>query len=114
MITPASALLNYPKGLRVLGIDIDPLRLNEPIHVLVASTSSRTPCPECGRYAKRVHSHYQRTLRDLPCAGRGMVAHLLVRRFRCTSRRCTTKVFCERLGDLAEPYARRTTRMNIS
>ena len=114
MITPASTLLNYPKGLRVLGIDIDPLRLQEPIHLLVASTSSRTPCPECGRYANRVHSRYQRTLRDLPCIGRGLVAHLLVRRFRCTSRRCTTKIFCERLGELAQPYARRTTRMNTS
>ena len=42
------------------------------------------------------------------------MTHLRVRRFRCTSPRCTTKVFCERLGELAQPYARRTTRMNQS
>ena len=27
---------------------------------------------------------------------------------------CTTKLFCERLGELAEPYAHRTKRMNQS
>jgi len=114
MITPSTALLNYPKGLHVLGIDIDPLDLQAPIQVLIASTSRRTRCPHCGRYANRVHSRYQRTLHDLPCAGRAIVAHLRVRRFRCTSPRCTTKVFCERLGELAEPYAHRTKRMNAS
>lgn len=114
MTTQSSAFLNYPKGLRVLGIDIDPLDLNEPLHVLIASTSRRTRCPRCGRYANRVHSRYQRTLQDLPCVGRGIVAHVQVRRFRCLSRRCTTKLFCERLGELAEPYAHRTRRMNKS
>ncbi len=109
-----SALLDYPKGLRVLGIDIDPLERKKPIHVLIATTASRTRCPHCGRYANRVHSRYQRTLRDLPCAGRALVAHVRVRRFRCSARLCTTKVFCERLGELAEPYARRTRRMNTS
>ena len=114
MTTPSTAVLNYPKGLRVLGIDIDPLDLKAPIHVLIATTSPRTRCPHCGRYANRVHSRYHRTLRDLPCAGRALVAHLQVRRFRCTSPRCTTKLFCERLGELAEPYAHRTRRLNTS
>ena len=114
MTTQSSALLNYPKGLRVLGIDVDPLDLKEPIHVLIASTVRRTRCPHCGRYAHRVHSRYQRTLHDLPCLGRGLVAQVQVRRFRCTSPRCTTKLFCERLGELAEPYAHRTTRMKAS
>ena len=114
MTTPSTAVLNYPKGLRVLGIDVDPLDLKAPIHVLVTTTPPRTRCPHCGRYANRVHSRYHRTLRDLPCAGRALVAHLQVRRFRCTSPRCTTKLFCERLGELAEPYAHRTRRMNLS
>src|ERR1700682_3728348 len=100
MTTLASALLNYPKGLCVLGIDIDPPDLKEPIQVLIASTVRRTRCPRCGRYANRVHSRYQRTLHDLPCVGRGMVAQVQVRRFRCTSPRCTTKLFCERLDEL--------------
>jgi transposase len=114
MTTLSTALLNYPKGLRILGIDIDPLDLQAPIHVLIATTSPRTRCPRCGRYANRVHSRYHRTLHDLPCAGRALVAHLLVRRFRCTSPRCTTKLFCERLGEFAEVYAHRTRRMNTS
>jgi transposase len=114
MTTPSTALLCYPKGLRVLGIDIDPLDLKAPIHVLIASTSRRTRCPRCGRYANRVHSRYHRTLHDLPCTGRAIVAHLQVRRFRCMSPRCTTKLFCERLGELADPYAHRTKRTNAS
>ena len=63
MTTQSSALLNYPQGLRVLGIDIDPLNLTTPIHVLIATTTTRTRCPHCGRYSNRVHSRYQRTLR---------------------------------------------------
>jgi len=108
------ALLDYPKDLRVLAIDIDPLDLQAPIHVLIATISPRTRCPHCGRYTHRVHSRYHRTLRDLPCAGRALVAHLQVRRFRCNSPLCKTKLFCERLGELAEPYAHRTRRMNTS
>lgn len=114
MITPSTALLHYPIGLRVLGIDSDPLDLQAPLHVLIAATARRSRCPHCGRYAYRVHSRYQRTLHDLPCAGRALVAHLRVRRFRCTSPHCTTQLFCERLGDLAAPYAHRTRRMNQS
>lgn len=34
MMIQSFALLNYPKGLRVLGLDIDPLDLTAPIHVL--------------------------------------------------------------------------------
>jgi transposase len=114
MTATFSALLQYPKGLRVLGIDIDPVDLAEPIHVLIATTSRRAQCPHCGRYSHRVHSVYHRTLRDLACAGRSLIAHVCVHRFRCTAARCKTKVFCERLGSLAEPYARRTSRMNTS
>ena len=114
MTNLVSTLLNYPKGLRVLGIDIDPLDLTEPIPILIASTSRRVRCPHCGRYTNRVHSRYYRTLHDLPCVGRGMVAHLQVRRFRCTSPGCTTKLFCERLGEFAERYAHRTTRMKAA
>src|SRR5260221_11312650 len=40
MTTPASAWLDYSKGLRVLGIEIDPRELKEPIHVLDATTSA--------------------------------------------------------------------------
>lgn len=40
------------------------------------------------------------------------MVHVRVRRFRCMRKRCTTKMFCERLGELAEPYARRTRRLN--
>ena len=69
MITPSTTLLNYPKGLRVLGIDVDPLDLGAPIHMLIASTARRMRCPHCGGYASRIHSRYQRTLHDLPAPG---------------------------------------------
>jgi transposase len=114
MTTTLSTLLQYPKGLRVLAIDIDPVDLAEPIHVLIAATARRAQCPHCGRYSHRVHSLYHRTLRDSSCAGRSLIAHVSVHRFRCTAVRCKTKIFCERLGELAEPYARRTSRTNTS
>ena len=50
------AFCTLSKWLRVLRIDIGPLDLGEPIHVLMATTFARTRRPRCGRYSNRVHS----------------------------------------------------------
>lgn len=65
----------------------------------------------CGRVSNRVHSRYHRTLGDLPFGGRNVVIVISVRRFKCDGKRCTRRIFCERLGTMARPYARRTNRI---
>jgi transposase len=55
-----------------------------------------------------VHSHYTRTLADLPWAGLAVQLRLTVRKFRCPLVTCPQQIFTERLPTLAPRYARRT------
>ncbi len=81
------------------------------LHLAVVGTRRWARCPCCQRRSKRRHSHYERTLADLPCAGASVVLHLRVRRFVCRVRWCPRQIFAERLPDLVAPYARRTGRL---
>src|SRR5215213_3161536 len=70
-------------------------------------------CPECGTAARRIHSHYQRLLSDLPMAGWTVRLRLLARRFRCDAAGCRRCVFTERFDpDVLAPWARRTNRLD--
>ena len=76
---------------------------------LVTRPTRRTaPCPVCTRRSRRVHSQYQRTLADLPLAGRPVVLRVQVRRFRCVNPTCPRAIFAERLPRLGPVRARRT------
>lgn len=94
------------------GMRLDDLVLTPTTVVaLLVSTSSTTACPRCATTTDRVHSHYRRTVADLPCHGRILALRLLVRRFRYTNPACTQHIFCERLPQLLLAHARSTTRL---
>ena len=81
---------------------------------LVVKVSSTTPsscCPLCLQPSSHIHSYYHRTLKDAPCVGRQLQLILTVRKFLCRNPDCSRKVFTERIADLAEPWARMTTRL---
>ena len=78
-----------------------------------AITATR-PCPDCGQLAIRIHSRYQRVVRDLPVSAQAVHLHLHVRRFFCDAAECTRRTFAERLPDLAPPHAQRTVRFTQS
>jgi transposase len=59
----------------------------------------------------RVHSTYDRELRDLPWQGRPVTLRVRARRFRCLNPSCPRQSFAERLAEAAEPAARRTGRL---
>ena len=84
----------------------------EMISFSVESTRPSVCCPLCGQETARLHSHYLRTLADLPCGGRSVRLSLRVRRFRCKAAGCPRKIFAERLPSVVEPYARKTTRLH--
>jgi transposase len=84
---------------------------SERVTVDVHTTASRSFCPGCQSEASRVHSHYQRTLADLPLAHIPVQLHLHVRRFFCDNTTCTRKTFSEPVPGLALRFARRTTRL---
>jgi len=102
--TLLNALLPHLRGLRLERVSVADTGLT-----LVLTTTRRTAqCPLCARRSHRVHSRYQRTLDDLPWAGRAVVLHVWVRRFFCRNRRCPRAIFAERLPQLVAPRARRT------
>lgn len=70
------------------------------------ATRKRAQYPLCHRWAKRAHSRYDRTIRDLPWAGRPVVICPQVRRFFCDNPRCTRRIFAERAPDLAPARGR--------
>jgi transposase len=77
----------------------------------LVSTAAAASCPRCGIPSDRVHSHYRRTVADLPCQDRPVALRLLVRRFRCVESACPQRIFCERLPGLLDAHARTTDRL---
>lgn len=84
----------------------------EAVSFTIASTSLPAICPVCARETARLHSHYGRTVADLPWSGRHVRLFLNVRKFRCPQEGCPRRVFTERLPDLVESYARKTVRLH--
>lgn len=78
----------------------------------MAVTQTTAVCPRCQQSSHRIHSHYQRTVRDLNWADYNVTLHLSVRKFFCDGVICPQRIFTERLPQLCAPYARRTQRLN--
>src|SRR5262249_49224785 len=81
------------------------------ITLRVRSTQATVPCPLCTTPARRIHSHYERTLADLPWAAYRVRLQLRVRKWFCRNRSCPRHIFTERLPTVAAPWARRTLRL---
>jgi hypothetical protein len=81
------------------------------ITLAVQSTQTSASCPLCATPAKRIHSHYERTLADLPWAQYRVQLQLRVRKWLCRNRHCPRQPFTERLATVAAPWARRTLRL---
>jgi len=95
-------------------LHLEAWQLNEATAQLtlrVTSTQALAHCPVCRFPTRRIHSHYQRTLADLPWAHVRVVLQLGVRKFFCANGRCTRCIFTERLPQLVAPWARRTLRL---
>lgn len=103
----SSALFSLP------GCAVDEVRLTASTVILVAHTTAATgACPLCGQRSSRVHSHYQRTPRDLPFGTRPVRLLVRVRRFFCDQSTCSRRTFAERLPDLLPVNAQRTARFS--
>ena len=80
------------------------------IVIHLASTHRIAHCPLCHCPTHRVHSHYERTLKDLPLAQFSLVILLVVGKFFCLNDSCERRIFSERLPTVVAPWARRTVR----
>jgi transposase len=81
------------------------------ITLLISSTQAEPRCPGCHVPARYVHSRYTRTLADLPWSGYAITWRLRVRKLFCHNRKCSRRIFTERLPGLVAPWARRTLRL---
>ena len=102
-----------PDGAEVV---LDQLRVQGRDRILMVLRPAReaSSCPLCQRRSDRIHSWYQRRLRDLPWEGIPVRIELRVRRFFCDSGGCPQRIFTEQLAKSAPRYARRTSRLSLA
>ena len=102
----ATQFLLLPADLHVEEVLLEKNRLM----LVLSSTQLTAACPHCSSLSAHVHSHYTRTLVDLPCQERAVVLRVQVRRFFCPAAACAHRTFAEQFPALAPAYARRTSR----
>ena len=90
---------------------VEQVCVTNDVTVTVHAASPTASCPCCGITSKRVHSHYTRTLRDLPAGGRPVHLNVRVRRFFCQESTCRRKIFAERFPALTLPRVKFTLRL---
>jgi transposase len=96
-----------PAGLSVVEV----LPAPDCVTIVTQPTATQTACPRCGILSDHVHSHYTRSLADLPCQGRIATVRVQARRFRCANSDCPRRIFTERLPEGVCPRARRSERL---
>jgi transposase len=102
-----SSILHLPAGITITSVH--PSTTELVIRVACHAPSMR--CPECHQPSTRIHGNYERTVADLPCAGRNVLLLLTVRKFICRTPTCSHKIFTERLPGLVCSYGRMTPRL---
>src|SRR2546423_8946876 len=104
--------MTHPLLPDLAGFSIEHVSIADGVVVVqVQSQKASSSCPGCASLSSRIHSRYQRKLADLPWSGRIVRLVVSVRRFFCKHPDCPRKTFAEPLPELAERYARRTTRL---
>jgi transposase len=102
----SQAILPNPNVLWLDRIEREDLSFRLWVHVL-----QRPVCPVCGAPSHSRHSAYVRCLQDLPWQGASVQLWVTAHRYRCRNTWCPRKIFCERLPNIARPYARQTDRL---
>lgn len=97
------------------GFHLDEIRQSDGQLTLTATAVRKAArCPLCHRRSRRVHSHYQRRVADLPVSGTPVTLLLRVRRFFCRNPRCLRRVFAERLPALVAAGGRRSQPLSAA
>lgn len=96
---------------KIAGLKLEQIKMEHRfISMFMFMSSPSARCPLCARLATRIHSHYTRTIADLPWGTYKVRLHLRVRKFFCRLANCSRRIFVERVPELAVTYARRTVR----
>ena len=95
-------------------LKLEDWRIDRAANRLLLRISSRHNvghCPLCEQPSTRIHSHYYRTVADLPWMIFSVVLQLKVHKFFCDNGSCRRRIFTERLPGFVAPWARRTQRL---
>jgi transposase len=110
-----------PMGQRILLPDaeevvLDSLRTvgRDSLCMVLRTAGTSARCPRCSKSTYRVHSHYRRTIADLPWEGIPVRIELRARRFFCDRTDCEQRIFTERLPHTVARHGRRTRRLGES
>jgi transposase len=99
-------------GFNLLRLEHDEIDTeNHHLTVNVSSTQTLVQCPLCANPTTRIHSRYERTLLDLPCANYSLTLVMQVCKFFCDNSDCIRRVFTERIPEVTKPWARKTGRL---
>ncbi len=85
--------------------------LGDTIVVHMNALTAGARCHTCGNTSERIHSHYQRTLADLPWAHCPVRLLIQLRKFFCDNADCKRRIFTEPILELAPRYAGKTKRL---
>lgn len=77
----------------------------------IISQQNNVSCPQCGTVSHRLHSYYNRRIRDLPAFDNRVIIQLKSRKFHCTNPDCDRKIFTERFSDHFSSYQRVSDRL---
>jgi transposase len=97
-------------GLHLERVTVEP----EAITLTVRRTAATAACPTRRQRSRRVHSQYDRSLRDEPLGERQVTVCWRVRRFRCHNRRCVRRTFAEQAPRLVHRYAHHSVPFRTS
>jgi transposase len=93
-----SRVFHLPAEISIPSVDPSPSELV----MGVACQAPRMECPECHQPSARIPGSYQRTVADLPCAGRTVILVLTGRKFVCGTPASPRRIFTQRLPGLVE------------
>lgn len=100
-------LLSSVEGVLVESVEVT----DAVVRVEAHTTAGWADCPGRGCWSARIHGSYLRFPRDLPTAGKFVVASLRVRRLVCEEKPCDRKTFAEQVPGLTRRFGRRTERL---
>jgi transposase len=94
------------------GFRLDDITMtDQTIDLKLTAVNLEVVCPCCNQPSCAIHSHYDRTITDLPWAHIQVRLRARVRKFFCRNRACPRKVFTERFPQFVASSSRRTQRL---
>lgn len=98
-----------PNGLRIMHLTVS--QDQESLTHFAQAEASSACCPICGSCSEHIHSHYIRTISDLPWRRIAVALEVRARKFFCNREGCERRIFCERLVEV--PARSKTRRPGI-